>query len=168
MDNLPTLCFLLVVGLGALACSDPIPCSDCDDSAAEMEEEVDPTPDLPCEGANLMTDPLNCGSCGNDCLWFAGTEWEAGGCQAGECVGPGWAPCASEAQGSTCSEICAPYDKACVAGGCGGHTALLMSVGGDFDSDCVAPYPYATMQGPCDEPIPYRTDVITNVRCCCD
>jgi hypothetical protein len=160
-----TICRLIVVlGLGVLACGDPIPCSDCDDSAADMEG--DPMPDLPCGGADLMTDPLNCGSCGKLCQFFPGTEWAAGGCESGECVGPGWSNCYWEAFGPTCGAICAGSDMTCVAGGCSGYTAMLLQVASDFDFSCTEPDPYATMQGPCDEPIPY--EMYTYVMCCCD
>jgi hypothetical protein len=163
----PTLWLVAALGLGTVACRDPIPCSDCDDSAAEMED-VDPTPDLPCGGADLMTDPLNCGTCGNVCQVFPGTEWAAGDCDSGECVGPGWSGCLPEGFGSTCGSVCVASGATCAAGGCSGYTALLMQHASDFDDSCVTPDPYATMQGSCDEAIPYLNEGSTYVRCCCD
>jgi hypothetical protein len=162
----PTFCLLAALSLSAVACRDPIPCSDCDDAAADMEGE--PMPDLPCGGADLMTDPLNCGSCGNHCQWFPGTEWEAGGCTNGECVGPSWSDCWPEGFGPTCGAICMASGATCVATGCSGYTALLMQVGNDFDPACLTPEPYATMQGSCDDLIPYESNGTTYVRCCCD
>jgi hypothetical protein len=166
----PTFYLVAALGLGTMACRDPIPCSDCDDSVADMEEGPTPDllPDLPCGGADLQTDPLNCGTCGNDCLWFAGTEWEAGACESGECVGPGWSGCLWEAFGPTCGAICTGSGATCVAGGCSDYTALLIHVGGiDVNCDIPSVTPYATMNGPCDEPIPYEDDGTTYVICCC-
>jgi hypothetical protein len=156
----------LALVLGATACGarNPIPCSDCDDAADDMQE--DPVPDLPCGGADLMTDLYNCGSCGNACSqWFPHTEWESGSCQDGVCRGPSWSHCKWKSSGSTCAEICAPAK--CVPNGCSGHTALLDWADGSFDY-CNVP-PYATMDGPCDEPIPWEGDAWDGiyVMCCC-
>ena len=82
------LTLALVAGATACGARNPIPCSDCDDAADDMQE--DPVPDLPFGGADLLTDPLNCGSCGNDCVQYAGTEWEVGSCQTGVCSGSSW------------------------------------------------------------------------------
>jgi hypothetical protein len=161
-----TLCRLVVLGLTTLGCRDPNPCADCDDSAVEMEEG-DPVPDLPCGGADLMTDPRNCGTCGNECLLFAGTEWEAGGCESGECTSTSWSDCLPEYFGPTCGSVCTASGATCVAESCSGYTALLMQVAGDFDASCITPDPYATMKGSCDEAIPYASDGFTYVRCCC-
>jgi hypothetical protein len=159
--------------LAATACRGPIPCPDCDDSADDMQADdmqKDPVPDLPCGGVDLMTDPRNCGSCGNDCLKYPDTEWEVGSCQMGACSGPTWGICIGELYGGTCGELCAYQDRSCVAKGCSGHTALLFSQGGDFDW-CNIPdmAPYATMDGSCDEPIPWYHDggEYTYVLCCC-
>jgi hypothetical protein len=160
-----TFCLVAALGFGTIACRDPIPCSDCDDSAADMEEG-EPTPDLPCGGADLMTDPHNCGSCGAECsVWFPNTDWAAGACEAGECVGPGWSDCSWSAFGANCGEVCTGAGTTCVAGGCSGYTALLIKEGG-IDVTCTLP-PYATMDGSCEEPIPYEDDGTTYVMCCC-
>jgi hypothetical protein len=84
-------------------------------------------------------------------------------------MGPGWSECSWEAFGATCGEMCAGAGGTCVAAGCSGHTALLIHVGG-VDVTCGIPHinPYATMDGPCDEPIPYEDDGTTYVMCCCD
>ena len=79
-----------------------------------------------------------------------------------------WYDCESEYNGySTCEEICAGSGVKCVANGCSGYTALLSWVGGDFDY-CDVP-PYATMDGPCDEPIPWEGESWEGMRamCCC-
>lgn len=159
-------CLVAALHLGVMACHGPIPCPDCDDSAAEMEE-VDPIPDLPCGGADLMTDPVNCGTCGTSCsVWFPNTEWVAGSCQNGECVGPGWSNCLPEGFGPTCGSICTASGAVCVAEGCSGYTALLVK-GGGIDVTCAPPPPHATMQGSCEEAIPYDDDGTTYVMCCC-
>jgi hypothetical protein len=168
--------FLAFAVSGAAACRGPMPCPNCDDSADDMQADdvqEDPVPDLPCGGADLMTDPLNCGVCGNNCLWFPGTDWEVGSCEMGECNGPYWDSCEWSVAGATCGEICeSPISSLkCVAGGCSGHTALLNWLGSDFASCDVASFPpYATMDGSCDEPIPWEDDgqgSSTYVMCCC-
>jgi hypothetical protein len=165
------LAFLLVPS--TTACRTPMPCPDCDsaDDVHDNDMPKDPGPDLPCGGADLQTDPRNCGTCDNDCLWFPGTEWEVGSCQMGVCTGPVWSRCAWEAYGATCAEICAGEDKNCVAKGCSGHTALLYWNSGDLDH-CEIPSntPYTTMFGSCDEPIPWEHDggARTHARCCCE
>jgi hypothetical protein len=166
-----SLTFALV--LGTTACRGPMPCPDCDDSAdddADDDMQEDPLPDLPCGGADLLTDPRNCGSCGNDCRLFPDTEWEVGSCQMGGCIGPTWGDCIGELYGTTCEEFCALEDDICVAKDCSGHTALLFWQLGDW-LWCNIPDdpPYATMDGSCDEPIPWQHEsgASTYVLCCC-
>jgi hypothetical protein len=164
----------LALVFGPTACRGPMPCPDCDDSADDMQVDdmqEDPVPDLPCGGADLMTDSRNCGTCGNDCRWYPDTDWEVGSCQMGVCVGPLWSNyCYWEGYGATCEQICAGEFRSCVAKGCSGHTALRFWQGGDTDW-CGIPdeKPYATMDGPCDEPIPWEHNgfMDTVVLCCC-
>jgi hypothetical protein len=167
---------ILTTEIGA-SCRGPLPCPDCDDAADDMQpDEIpeDTVPDLPCGGADLLTDPRNCGDCGYDCLEYPGTEWEVGSCQMGVCRGPTWGICSDESYESTCAEICAVDDRSCVAKGCAGQTALLFSNGWDFNFEwCNIPDdpPYATMDGSCDELIPWEHDdssSVTNVLCCCE
>ena len=48
------------------ACHDPLPCPDCDEAdIADEPNDTEPMPDLPCGGADLVTDNSNCGACGN-------------------------------------------------------------------------------------------------------
>ncbi|PRQ06534.1 hypothetical protein [Enhygromyxa salina] len=149
----------------ATACRAPLPCPDCDEQdGPEDEQEDGPVPDLPCGGADLMTDNLNCGTCGNECtVFFEGLEWEAGSCQAGEC-GPIWVECMQEGFGATCEELCKLHEASCVPNGCAGSTALLMAklYGCDPDDE-----PIKTMVGACDEPIPWSDEDVTHARCCC-
>ena len=144
-----------------------LPCPDCDadDQAAD---DSDPVPDLPCGGADLLTDDYNCGSCGNECpVALRGEEWEAGGCVQGEC-GPTWSDCSPSGFGETCNEVCEPWG-ACVPQGCsGGYTAMLINVGLDACNPLGGPD--GTMTGPCDEPIPWEVNEdgeATHALCCC-
>ena len=155
----------------ATGCRDPIPCPDCDEQADEQEDG--PPSDLPCGGVDLMTDDLNCGSCGNECtLWYPGTQWEAGGCQSGECTAPAWNVCLPEAFGATCEEVCAGYGNTCAANGCSDFTVLLFNVG--FDGVCgEESQPYQALASACDEPIPWDSPFpgegyTTYAMCCCE
>jgi len=173
-----SLVALLAVLLATTACRDQLPCPDCDEKADEQDDDQDddePLPDLPCGGADLLTDNLNCGSCGHECvLWDAGTPYESGGCIEGQC-GPRWTYC--QAGGfpggfSNCSEICTALGETCVPDGCAGYTAALYDV--DFDGHGCDPKtstPAVTMTGDCDEPIPWASDddeSMREVKCCCD
>jgi len=84
----------IFLALAALACRPPQPCDEgCEDGADDVSEDSDlpALTDLPCGGADLMTDDLNCGSCGNEC-YIQDTdtavtgEWRGGGhCVDGQC-----------------------------------------------------------------------------------
>jgi len=67
-----------------------------------------------CE-ANLLTDPMNCNGCGNDCPSAGGTPvCEDGSCGVSDC-NPGWADC--DLDGITCETNTAADPGNC--GGCG-------------------------------------------------
>jgi hypothetical protein len=81
-----------------------------------------PTPT--CPGANLASDPMNCGYCGNQC---------AGGtvCTTGACVSPGCSAAKPNICGATCvnldidakncgacGRVCPATNRYCVDGGC--------------------------------------------------
>lgn len=159
---------IIVAALLTTACK-PTP---CDDSCAEAQDqgEDDGTPtDLPCGGADLLTDNDNCGFCGNECeLSLAQTAYEAGGCEGGVC-GLRWGPCQPGGDQADCNEACAQLGQQCVAGACGGFTGLVFNLsGGDFSS-CTDVEPYAVLSGTCDEPIPWiLNDLPPRVRCCCE
>src|SRR5690606_25764675 len=122
--------FAPLVLLAIAGCRDPLPCEDCgEDAVGDGDQEEGPLPDLPCGGADLMTDNDNCGTCGNACnVWYEGTDLEAGTCQAGVC-GPSWVTCGNaELSAATCEERCAQQDRACVPGGCSGLTGVLFHV----------------------------------------
>lgn len=151
-----------------VACQDPLPCTDCFEDA-EMDD--DPIPDLPCGGADLTSDNANCGECGNVCdVAAVGTEWEAGGCFGGECA-PLWAGCLPlvESPSRTCAEVCAVFDKNCMANQCAGNTALLFA--GVFDQSCWSPLvPFQELGGGCDAELPWEPpgpDLAVSAECCC-
>ena len=161
---------VLALALASLACRDPLPCSDCE--AADEESVPDlpaETPDLPCGGADLSSDPNNCGECGHTCGVVAeGTEWQAGGCIDGECA-PLWGVCVPhyEEMPKTCAEKC--LIGTCQANGCSGHTAVFFTTN-PFDPQCWEDDPYAVFDGGCDEPLtaPFDDpDVAIQVECCC-
>jgi hypothetical protein len=164
---------LILLSVTIAACHDPQPCPDCDEHADEAEaEEGPPTPDLPCGGADFMTDNLNCGSCGNACtVWWEGTDWEGGACAQGVC-GPGWPTSCTNGTGgaNTCKEICANHGWTCVANGCSGLTAMLFDVSFGWGCDPDPDGPDRTMTGSCDEQIPWMSDdpgFTREVMCCC-
>ena len=166
-----TITLLLTATAVLTGCRNMLPCPDCDDQAEAVDlphEDEAPLPDLPCGGADFMTDSHNCGSCGNECpLWYEGTDWEAGTCVQGEC-GPRWTTCTSgEGIFNTCGELCSSGGLTCFAGGCSGFTALLTRVG--FDGNCRPIPPDRTMTGSCDEPIPWEHTIEwdLHVKCCC-
>jgi hypothetical protein len=174
MTTTRTTLILAFVGmLGVPACRDKLPCTDCgEDVAAEGDDNGDiPRPDLPCDGADLMTDNLNCGTCGHECiLYYEKTEYEAGTCTEGVC-GPGWSNCQPESIYENCSEICVALGETCVPNGCAKLTGLLYAV--DFDGwGCGADsyQPVVTMSGGCEEPIPWMStdENSRDVQCCCD
>ena len=157
----------LLVFLPLMACHDPLPCPGCDE-AADDTDEAEPLPDLPCGGADLMTDNDNCGSCGNQCsIWHEGTNVEAGGCADGKC-GPYWTQCLTYS-GDNCTEVCAEFDRTCVAQGCAGLTAALYEVG--LEGGCqIGLTPFREMKGSCDEMIPWGTSIEGTIQamCCCE
>jgi hypothetical protein len=155
--------------LGAAGCRNPLPCTGCEEAADDADADADePLPDLPCGGADLMTDNLNCGTCGNACgVWYEGTEWQAGGCEQGECSAIAWSGCAAESIGSTCEEICG--SRECLPGGCSGLTAMVFETG-HFDPCYTSEVdPVLVLKGACDEPIPWEvSEGIRQVSCCCE
>lgn len=160
------------------ACNRPQPCPNCEgeDIAAEEEGVL---PDLPCEGADLQTDDLNCGICGNACdVMWPGTKYAAGGCTNGEC-GPTWGPLLTlppPPVAFTCAEKCAVGNIACVPRGCSGMTAFVCQTIGDFGSQCNLGNPLnealIDVSGECDEVIPYPNNVepgtFIDFACCCE
>ncbi len=170
----PTALLLLLA-----ACNrDNVPCPTCD-GEDQAEQEEGSLPDLPCGGADLLTDDLNCGTCGNECaVMWPDTDYAAGGCIAGEC-GPLWSgaftllPLPDMA---TCEQLCGFGDVACVPKGCSGMTGFVCVIVGDFGDQCDLGKPtnHATIEltGACDEVIPYPNGLepsdYPNFACCCE
>jgi hypothetical protein len=156
------------------ACRDPLPCTNCEaeEEAADDDEPVTdlPTPDLPCGGADLSSDPNNCGVCEAMCqIDLEGTEWEAGGCENGECQ-PTWGSyCHSLSINppTSCADICGDN---CLANGCAGHTAIFLASNPFMPSCYPDVVPFATFDGACNEPLimdPPDADQAVSVMCCC-
>jgi hypothetical protein len=176
-----TLMLAFVGAFGTSACRGKLPCPDCgDDVAAEGDDDTPmpdiPVPDLPCGGADLMTDNLNCGTCGHECVnsWYRETEYEAGTCKAGVCGPASWSTCTQGDKSSpwqNCSDICTSLNRVCVPNGCAGLTGLVFTL--NFDGwGCSASHytPAAEISGGCDEPIPWMNpgDGLMAAQCCCD
>jgi hypothetical protein len=161
---------LLIIAFASLcACRDPLPCSNCEAEAADDDEPMsDVPPDLPCGGADLSSDPNNCGQCGGICLIVGeGTEWEAGGCENGECKRT-WTSCSPLSMNPiSCAEFCGGQ---CVANGCAGHTAIF-SASNPFVPQCFPDIePFAAFDGACDEPLiidPPEEGQGVSYSCCC-
>ncbi len=174
----PTLIFSFVGILGLSACRDKPPCTNCDEDVAgdnDHDAEPDlPMPDLPCGGADLMTDNLNCGMCGHECiLGYPGTQYEAGSCKGGECSPGSWTDCVANSPDypeENCAEVCAGFGWTCVPNGCAGLTGMMSDV--LFGEGCGpgGGGPIATFSGGCDDPIPWMTPSqwLLTVQCCCD
>jgi hypothetical protein len=179
---------ILVLPLLLFSCNPSPPCQDCDsEDVADRGEDQDQgqgedagvMPDLPCNGADLRTDDLNCGACGNECnvIW-PGTEYAAGGCVDSAC-GPIWTALFTllpPPETLTCQEICGLGDRQCAPRGCSGLTGYVCVSVGDFGTQCDLGDPLNTprleMYGECDEPAPYPNNVepgdFVYLNCCCE
>jgi hypothetical protein len=136
--------------------------------------------DLPCGGAHLNADDLNCGTCGNACnVMWPDTKYAAGGCIDGEC-GRTWSSLSalsSPPDVETCEQLCSFGDLPCVPRGCSGLTAFVCAIEGDFGDQCnlgdPANHALIEFTGECDEPIPYpdwfepEGFTFINFACCC-
>jgi hypothetical protein len=110
-----------------------------------------------CDGtcANVQSDDLNCGSCGNVCD-VVGTT---GGCTNGACA-PALSECVIvDDPPRSCNEICGDFEKICVDLGCNGMTfywygssnACEQLAGTENTNDCTHPMVQAGVL----------------IRCCC-
>ena len=171
-----TLILTCAILLGLSACRDKVPCADCGGGFADDDTPVQDIPmsDLPCGGADLMTENLNCGICGHECgLFYPGTPYEAGGCKAGVCGPGGWTSCDpkdADDPYENCAEVCAAYSRTCVANGCAGLTGMMSDV--LFGNGCGPGEngPLAEFSGSCEDPIPWMTPAenLLHVQCCCE
>ena len=174
MPRIPTTTLTVLLLFGAAGCRNTLPCTGCEEPADVGDGDGDsdePLPDLPCGGADLMTDNLNCGTCGHECgFWYEGTEYQAGGCEQGECSRSAWSVCSDSNHGTTCEEVCG--GRECLPGGCSGITAMVFEV----DHWATCPFdeftPTVLLKGACNEPIPWEPEGDpSNARramCCCE
>lgn len=160
--------------LSLAACGIRQTCSSCDDDAADdnpppdMAEEM---PDLPCDGADLQNDDLNCGTCENECRSIGSGTYEVGGCVAGVC-NPTWEGEAwYEPTLLTCDDVCGT--SSCHTNGCAGLTGFVCESILGVECDAISSGGGAVLldlSGACDEPIPWP-DVVDGgdrvVYCCC-
>jgi hypothetical protein len=171
--NKPVSFTALLLLLSVAGCRGPLPCTGCEEQGDEnqdQEEEEAPPDDLPCGGADFMTDNLNCGACENECtVWFEGTPYEAGGCAQGECSRSGWFGCAAQHIGASCADVCG--SRKCLPGGCSGYTGLVFETGHFEGCPTDEIKPVVVLKGACDEPTPWDipgTEFIRQARCCCE
>ena len=156
-------------------CRGPLPCPDC-----EADDEEDPVPDLPCGGADLQTDALNCGSCGNECpIGHAGTEYAVGQCKDGQCGGLNWYEQVysdpDDLPQISCAEACASDSATCVEQGCSGKTGYICAY--FFGEGCLFTDPFAAITdwtGACADDVPWPDfdppddGVRPALGCCCE
>ncbi len=170
---------LLLTLLSLAACRPGQPCPSCDDDAADdvPADVADELPDLPCGGADLQTDNLNCGECGNQCLVNGLGEYETSGCVEGACA-PTWFGLAwPEPSTLTCAEVCPMVDPAlsCHANACVGLTAMVCeSVANNACAVFGGAGPPSTLldfAGACEDPVtwPEETEFggVRLLNCCC-
>lgn len=173
MKNSANIIFpVLLLALGA--CRDPLPCTDCEVSDDEPNEELPPA-DLPCSGADLQNDDFNCGVCGVECqLSWPDTVYEAGHCAMGEC-GPRWVESSfptppPDPPAVSCDDICGDFSVVCVERGCAGKTGY--TCGTTFGQGCAISSGdlAADFIGPCSEPVPwppFDPGTMPIIGCCC-
>jgi hypothetical protein len=166
-----------LVALALVGCRAPLPCPECG-VADDMEE---PVFDLPCGGADLESDVLNCGSCGNVCnVLHPDTQYAVGQCNAGECGGPFWYEelyDVLELPAVSCDDLCQAHSSTCHERGCSGKTGFMcgyiwgqgcLNPGGPTGTD----FPGITdWTGACAEPVAWPEmdlDVTPALHCCCE
>ena len=170
-----TLTSVLVLSLAACRPGQPCPsCEGDDDQPADLGDDEDDIPDLPCGGADLQTDDFNCGECGNVCPAKGSGAYKAGGCVAGVC-GPNWFGVDwLEPTPITCDEVCGTLT--CQPKGCSERELtgfvceiVLGEPCGVFKGG--GPDPLLDFEGACDEPVPWPEELefggSRSVYCCC-
>ena len=159
--------------LSLSACGVRQTCPSCEDGAddeppADMAEEI---PDLPCGGADLQNDDLNCGACGNICWPHGAGGYEVGGCVEGACS-PTWEGEAwPDPTPLTCNDVCGTLT--CRANACAGLTGFVceMVLGAECEARGGPGPQLLDLSGPCDESIPWPDLIVGGERvvyCCCE
>jgi len=136
----------------------------------------DPVSYIPCDGADLQNDTLNCGSCGLECpVLYADTEYAVGQCNDGVCGGPYWYETLYNETPFfhptiSCAEMCADNSRTCVARGCSGKTGYMCAYA--LGEGCLINFMgIVAWTGECNEDIPpfeLDTGVVPAIGCCCD
>ena len=172
MQRRPRLALLIVLVAG---CGPRQARSSGDDESgdgADVPDLAEPTPDLPCGGADLQTDAENCGECGNVCSLLGKGEYEAGGCVDGAC-GPRWEGKSwTEPETLTCADVCVGHGLACQPDACAGLTGFVCEF--PFDAMCATliegSTPLAEIEGSCANPLEWPAQAVNDelvVYCCC-
>lgn len=170
MKRLALIQFLV---LSLAACGRGQPCPSCDDDGADDDQLADMAgeiPDLPCGGADLQSDGLNCGTCGNKCRTIGVGTYEVGGCVAGACS-PTWEGEAwPEPTPLTCDDVCGTLS--CHANGCAGLTGFVCEsvLGVECEALGGAGPLLLDFSGTCEETIPWPDIIVGGERgvyCCC-
>jgi hypothetical protein len=128
-----------------------------------------PPPDLPCGGADLLTDDANCGACGNACdVVYSESPYSSGHCIDGEC-GPSLVECGLLTEGKTCAEICQSGGQTCVPRGCPGvkNEWITAVINNGWDGPCLPDPPEEEFTLDCDERFPEALEYISLANCCC-
>lgn len=162
----------IMLFLAATGCAPPPLCSTeggCNDVAADGGET--PPPDLPCGGADFLTDDANCGACGNACdVVDLESPYSSGHCIDGQC-GPFFDECGLVGENATCAEVCQwSGGRTCIPRGCPGVTnegiTALIYYGGEW-TQCLPNPPDEEFTLGCNEPFPKTWGLATLPSCCC-
>jgi hypothetical protein len=137
-------------------CGDGISCApglECQDGECENPGDA-------CGGADLLTDPENCGACGRVCP-EPGPGYPPS-CKLGTCT-PAFGDCFSpDMEATTCADQCEAAGLTCSDGACQGRVVMRFADANTcdgFETGEVLPHS-------CGELIPTE-DLNANFRCCC-
>jgi hypothetical protein len=170
---------LLLLPLLLASCSSPASVESTDRGDDGEESDTGTPPDLPCGGADFMTDDRNCGTCGNECgVVWPGTDYTVGGCVAGEC-GPVWSkpllmPHPPEVL--TCNDVCGLDDRKCLPRACADLTGYVCVGLEEYGATCnlgnPKNFPPIEVVTDCDESVPYPNGLDDTdqayLGCCCE
>lgn len=126
----------------------------CDEIAGALHACTDGICELgECDGADLQTDPSNCGTCGRAC------PDETVECRDGQCWAPQESECFSVAQALDCNAYCEAEGSFCNLG-CWGTSAV------DFFADDTCHPNLYLWSNQCDTPLEGDPAPV-GARCCC-